>query len=173
MTTVRDPNNAVSVALALNDSVTVPTGEIWQVKATGRVTHLGINGVEVTWTGDTRVSAETIFPEGTTIEALNVHKNGTLLNGWDVSGYNLPNVVSLVLSQGDTFTVPTGSVYQVTVFGDNVHIDPDYGYETGITRSASNGQSRDSIRELTLKEGTYTIDNVSNYSAYIGGWEIQ
>jgi hypothetical protein len=139
MTNVQIDNEPVTKSIASGNSVTVPTGEVWQVEITfgdddtnisnNTYHYIDVNGTQVitiytssnNYNNDFNAGQFLIVEGGDTIAytsdggATNAHArlNGFVVSGDGTGSTDVENgVVNEVLTEGQSVTVPTGEVWK-------------------------------------------------------------
>lgn len=138
MVRVTIPETPVSEQIGLNDSITVPSGEVWQVRlgmsdsvANAKNDHsmaAAINGRgvwEVQMNSGSGLGANftgpvVVLDSGDTVDVeqeggVQGSNAGLSIQGFDVSSVVDNRVISIQLAPGESFTVPSGEVWRVAM----------------------------------------------------------
>lgn len=121
MTTVSYNGTFISHNLGDGESVTVPSGEVWNVNITTfPKDYFRING-DVVMAGDSVQGAggwyswETVFAGGDTLKKDGSNSRVALVKGHEVSSTVDNTVVSETLNDGQSLSPATGEVWEVTI----------------------------------------------------------
>jgi len=142
------PNDEpVNVILEDNESTSVPSGEVWEVRITqtsrsfdndtGTDNYLEVNGSEAFSTrsnqGILMDNEPFVFPGGTDFDA-NVEESGTgfLISGWKVQDRIKNEPVLHVLENGESATVPSGETWRVSLLNLTRSLSNDTGSENSL-----------------------------------------